>query len=257
MANLGLSELFSLLDNGAQPPADLSDCDLFGCTEKTYAQKDIDVISGLYSKKGLAISPLNESARLLFSVSINAFDAFVHAWMSETCAQTAILNFGRKVLSAAKNAPRSAGGENQRKSANIAASDRSDPDTVTVLKAAYKARWEVHRLYGLLRFSPNSEGVYIAPCSPDHFVLPAFGGHFSLRFGDTPWAVVDEKRRVSVFGLKEKVGFYHFALISAEDGEWEALWRHYHQTINNEDRKNLSLQRQFMPQRYRKYLPEV
>jgi probable DNA metabolism protein len=39
--------------------------------------------------------------------------------------------------------------------------------------------------------------------------------------------------------------------------QWEDLWKHYHKTINNESRDNPKLQKQFMPKRYWKYLPEI
>jgi probable DNA metabolism protein len=39
--------------------------------------------------------------------------------------------------------------------------------------------------------------------------------------------------------------------------QWEDLWRTYHHSVNNEDRKNPNLQRQFMPVRYWKYLTEM
>ena len=41
------------------------------------------------------------------------------------------------------------------------------------------------------------------------------------------------------------------------DDSWEDLWRLYHRSVNNEARKNLRLQRQFMPERYQKYLTEL
>jgi probable DNA metabolism protein len=40
-------------------------------------------------------------------------------------------------------------------------------------------------------------------------------------------------------------------------GDWEQLWQTYHKAINNEDRANPKLQKQFMPKRYWKYLPEL
>jgi hypothetical protein len=259
MANL--SELFSLLDGGSaltHTQVNLAGCELFGdqAPDSWYNHKDVDIISGFYSKSGVNLSLLCENARLLFDLSIDAFDAFVHAWMSETCIEASIVGFGRKVLLAAKNAA-CANVDLQRRAAGIAASDRGDPDSVAVLKAAFKARYEVHRLQGLLRFSRDGSGIYIARCSPDCFVLPAFGEYFSLRFGGTPWAIVDEKRQISLCGVDEGVKFCDTALNAAEGGEWENLWRHYHQTINNESRKNLSLQRRLMPKRYWKYLPEV
>jgi probable DNA metabolism protein len=219
---------------------------------------DDAIIAGLYSAAGLDLSALPAAACGLFELSVNAFDAFVHAWMSELPIQAETLRFGRRVLAAGSavigNAARLAAGQ--------AAVDRGDPDTLIVLQAAYKVQREVDRLRGLLRFSPNEEGVYLARCEPDHYILPALGEHFTPRFGDTPWIVIDEKRGISI-GRPDPVPASGGAAGDAasddvaSDDAWESLWKQYHHTINNESRNNPRLQRQFMPVRYHKYLPEL
>ena len=137
---------------------------------------------------------------------------------------------------------------------------------------------EIHRLMGFLRFTPDSNGVYTARCSPDYFILPALARHFYLRFGEgTAWAIIDEKRDICLYreinstprlkpasqtpasesdpkttnGLKNAPGF------DIASDFYEELWRLYHRSVNNESRKNPRLQRQFMPERYRKYLSEL
>jgi hypothetical protein len=229
-------------------------------------QEDITVIAGLYSSDGLDIPALSESGRRLFELSVNAFDAFVHAWMSEFPIEAETLRFGCKVLAAADGVTGVGETAAARRAAEQAATDRGDGDTRMVLDAAYKVRHEVDRLRGFLRFSPNTDGVYIARCAPDHFILPALGEHFTLRFGDTPWAIIDEKRGLSLSRLPgegQQFGGLPFALLAeplirgAGTDSWEKLWQHYHKTINNESRNNPGLQRRFMPQRYQKYLPEL
>jgi probable DNA metabolism protein len=193
--------------------------------------------------------------------------------------------------------------------ADRAAANRGDPDVRTVLEAAYKVRRETDRLMGLLRFSPcprngapggetpgggfpgagvppggGSAGgsggfVYIARCSPDHHILPGLAEHFSRRFGEYPWAVIDEKRNLVLAGepgeearLFPLPGYGPAGSFSpggspdsgrppaadspAGSDYIEDLWRNYHRSINNPDRNNPALQRQFIPRRYRKYLPE-
>ena len=216
--------------------------------ERGYLQEDIDVIAGLYSSSGIHLSGLMEPVRSLFKVSFNAFDDFIHAWMSELPIEAEMFRFCNKVVSAAELAAQKA-----------AASDRGDPDVRTVLEAADKVRHEIDRLRGLLRFKPDTRGLYIARCEPDHFALPALGEHFTRRFGETPWAIIDEKRGLCLCCLAgEPVTFRNPAMLSdAGRDEWEELWRHYHKTINNESRKNPGLQRQFMPKRYWKHLTEM
>jgi probable DNA metabolism protein len=200
--------------------------------------------------------------------------------MSELPIEAAIVRYACKVLSAAETAARAAGqfgqagalsakgpapsrtvSEAARQGAERAAADRGDSDALAVLEASYRVGCEIDKLRGLLRFTPDERGVYTARCFPDHFVLPALGEHFCLRFGGTPWLIIDEKRGLSVSCFSGEDP----RLRSASPGSlrpglsdgWEDLWRHYHQTINNESRNNPALQRRFMPGRYWKYLPEM
>lgn len=122
-----------------------------------------------------------------------------------------------------------------------------------------RVQHEIHRMTGLLRFTPDESGVYIAYCAPDYFILPELAEHFTARFGDTPWKIIDEKRGLCLSrqsGEKVKLERTNDCAEKIPDN-WEELWRHYHKTINNESRKNIALQRQFMPERYWKYLPEL
>ncbi|MDR2942164.1 MAG: TIGR03915 family putative DNA repair protein [Treponema sp.] len=236
--------------------------DLFGFTlepqqpsVRKYNQADLELIAAFYSG-GFNPRSLENPARHFFELNADAFTAFVHAWMSELPIEAEMLAFGRKVLAA-----------RERRTAEKAASDRGDDGTRTVLNTAGKVQFEIHRMYGLLRFSPSEENEYIARFAPDFLILPALGGYFTSRFGETPWAIIDEKRglvlsRLSAEdGLPRKTEIIILDAISAENSasgdEWENLWRHYHKTINNESRYNPNLQRQLMPKRYWKYLPEV
>ena len=140
---------------------------------------------------------------------------------------------------------------------------------------------EVHRLQGLLRFRPEADGPgerYTARCAPDYFVLPLLADHFAARFGETPWTIIDEKRRLALVrdrgrppelrpwrktpvpaGGTADAAADSPALSGGEKNSrpWEELWKHYHRAAANEARTNPGLQRQFMPKRYWKYLPEM
>jgi probable DNA metabolism protein len=211
-------------------------------------------------------SPENSArfAAEFFEISAGAYDRVVHAWMSEFPIEHAIIGFARKVVFAAREAGERS--PESRFAAERAAADRGDPDVAAVINAAWKVSREAERLRGLLRFSPAAGGVHIARCEPDHFTLPALAEHFSRRFGGIPWAIIDEKRRLVLTrpeGEEARIlpldpGHPLFAEKDLPGGDaWENLWRNYHRSINNESRNNPALQRQFMPARYWKYLPEM
>ena len=235
----------------------------------------------------------------LFELSIDAFYSALYADMSELPIRAELHRFIEKVKAAAIEASLSAATSAAARSATAskaafskadasiaaraaadkAATDRGDPDVLKILKIAAKVGHEIHRLMGLLRFSPNGEGVYIAHCSPDYFILPALAEHFTLRFNKTPWAIIDEKRglclcrdrnqpakiKAKIYPLSELPEFIdkdvHDIHVHNEQNSgkvhWEDLWRLYHRSVTNEGKKNLRLQRQFMPERYHKYLTEL
>jgi probable DNA metabolism protein len=216
--------------------------------------------------------PAEQVSPELRRLSLTAYNAAILATLSEFPPGAAIQRFCRKVLAAATAAENAGGAfaaEEARLAADRAAADRGDEDVRAVLEAAAKVTREIDRLRGLLRFRPDEAGIYTARCAPDHFVLPALAGHFELRFGDTPWAIIDEKRRLTLVRLPgEKprlvdgpATFTEAAAAPDQDRReqfpWEELWRTYHRSVNNEARKNPKLQRQFMPERYWKYLTEI
>ncbi|MDR0475144.1 MAG: TIGR03915 family putative DNA repair protein [Treponema sp.] len=177
-----------------------------------------------------------------------------------------------------------------REAADRAAVDRGDPLVHAVLAAAYKTGWEIHRIMGFLRFVPVErkaeygfeqgteqdtlrETFYLARCAPDNFILPCMAEHFTPRFGEKPWAVIDEKRglilirrpgkevSLETFGAEGLEAHTDspqesFSGTKPEGNSIEDYWRLYHQSVLIENRKNLKLQRQFIPLRYRKYLTE-
>lgn len=222
-----------------------------------YEQKDMEFFVEYFSSN-FDYSYLDGAARIICELSYGAFDILVYAWLSELPIEGAIAAFGKNILAAVQSAGCL---EEKRRLAWQAAQDRGDPNTLTVLSAAGKAAHEAHKMMGFLRFLPNKNGEFIAKCEPDHFVLPAFGDCFTARFGETAWSIIDEKRQLCLRRLPQgsvKIMKINPAETSCvESDEWESLWKHYHQTINNEDRNNPNLQRQFMPKRYWKYLPEM
>lgn len=146
----------------------------------------------------------------------------------------------------------------------VDAADRSHEEVRSVLLAAYKVRRELHRLLGLLRFSPDTAGVYTAFCEPDHDILDLLAPAFRRRFGTAPFCIVDRRRGVSIAvqgGRMVRKTLDESGAPprrSAESGDPSVeLWRTYYRATENPSRSNPRLRLQFMPRRYWKYLPEV
>jgi len=231
---------------------------------RKYLQTDMDFLLVYFSGK-INVSYLDEVSHTLFELAPSIFDIILHVWLSELPVEKEIDAFCKKVILAAdifKNK------DEKRKAALNAASNRADKDTGIVLNVSGKVYHEIHRLMGLLRFAPVTSGAeygeeYVAKCAPDHLVLPAFGQYFTARFGETAWSIIDEKRGIRLRRLPgENINISVFNNINNENSKnctdkWSDLWKHYHKTINNEERDNPNLQRQLMPRRYWKYLNEL
>ena len=219
-----------------------------------------------YQKEKSSYSAIFDLLKKLNSISKKACDETWHALhygysehKSVRPPLTAILCFLQKVLQ------------------NPAiASDRLDPDAALVFNAAWKVMHEFDRMRGLLRFSPEpapgempdfktTTGLpgewYIARCTPDHFILPLLANHFWKRFGNISWAIIDERRSYILYSEEGNKPVLQYMSRVEKKGEmsdeWEKLWKNYHNSINNESRSNPQLQKQFMPRRYWKYLPEA
>jgi len=265
--NLNLNELFKIIGgNNSQlykeDQFNFSQNEQQGIIRK-YEQKDIEFVNSYFSRgfnKAL-LNAYNKSAKEIFGLSFNVFDTLLHAWLSELPIYKEMIAYGEKFYAITKM---DCSADEKRNIAEVKANNRVDSDIKIMLNSSFKVFRELERLMGLLRFNPNSEGEFIAKCSPDHFTLPALGEYLTSRFGETAWNVIDEKRSLSLSrkpGEKFKTSFLDKESADAKfdsgKDEWEELWKHYHKTINNEDRNNPDLQRQFMPKRYWQYLPEL
>jgi probable DNA metabolism protein len=207
---------------------------------------------------------LDGTAGILFQVSADTYDVLVCAWMSGLPVEGEALRHALRVLSAAKDAvPASIRWythEAARSAAAVAARNRLDEDCRTVSALAYKVTHEIDRLRGFLRFKSDARGRYTARCAPDYGILPALAPHFSRRFGDTPWAVIDDRRGLVLVREEQEPRILAAGGLFGEDAgrgdPWEELWRSYHRTVSIGSRKNPQLQRRFIPLRYRGYLSE-
>ena len=141
---------------------------------------------------------------------------------------------------------------------------------------------EVHRLTGLIRFSELEGGVLYSPIEPDNDVLEFLAPHFSDRYRYDPFVIHDKVRGKALFAYDKKwrVEAFDGEMLSPSRGEYGAavneedegagrpirvseneesyrrLWKQYFEVMATKERVNPKLQRQFVPVRYRKHLPE-
>lgn len=134
------------------------------------------------------------------------------------------------------------------------------PEVRRVRDLADRVAQERHRLTGFLRFRETESGVYYAPCAPDNDVVELLMPHFAARFKTFPFVIHDVSRKIAGLcnGREWKIvpaPEAAFAL-SAEEENFEKLWKKYYASVNIPSRRNLRQQKGYMPVRYWKYLTE-
>ena len=133
---------------------------------------------------------------------------------------------------------------------------------------------EKHRMEAFVRFEHTTEDIYFARVEPDFNVLPLIGEHFRQRYQDQQWAIYDLKRGYGIFydqsksvkgkpaalqtivDVTDEVLFNPSSIHSEQEKQYQRFWQGYFANVNISERKNPRLHKQYLPQRYWKYLTE-
>lgn len=140
-------------------------------------------------------------------------------------------------------------------------------------KLSQKVSFEAHRFTGLIRFRILADGLQYAPFEPDCMVIGHCALHFKQRLKNRRWILHDIRRNHALYWNGDSLqsididedftkhvrqyGEIPESRLSEKERHYQELWKSFHTAIANTDRKNLGLQRQFMPRRYWKYLIEM
>lgn len=133
---------------------------------------------------------------------------------------------------------------------------------------------EKHRMEAFVRFEHTIDDIYFARVEPDFNVLPLIGEHFRQRYQDQNWAIYDLKRGYGIYYDKSLSTPSHPAALqtitdlddavlrnpasihSPNEQRYQKFWQGYFTNVNIKERKNPRLHKQYLPQRYWKYLSE-
>ena len=134
----------------------------------------------------------------------------------------------------------------------------SHPAVHAVHAAARRARLELHRMKGLIRFRDLGNGWLWGPYESDADVLWPLAGHFARRMPGDCWVLHDVGRRRAVSW--DRSGLAEISppdLRSATPDEYAGLWRAFFSSVSVPGRENPTLQRRNMPRRYWTWLVEM
>jgi probable DNA metabolism protein len=131
-------------------------------------------------------------------------------------------------------------------------------------RLARGASRENGHLQGFIRFEELEQGGLYAPIEPKNNLLPFLMPHFSDRFPRENFILHDKRR--NLFGIHASEADWYLLqgetlleeelIPSAQEGKYQALFRHFCRSIAIEDRRNLKLQQGMLPLRFREYMTE-
>ncbi|MDR1344592.1 MAG: TIGR03915 family putative DNA repair protein [Tannerellaceae bacterium] len=149
------------------------------------------------------------------------------------------------------------------------ATNFADTDVLEVKKVAAKVSREREQLTQFVRFQKAADGIFFAPVSPIYNALPLSLDYFTNRFADQQWLIYDLKRRYGYYydlATASEVtldndehllsGKLNDALMAQDEKLFQSMWRDYTISLAIRQRLNPALQRQHMPRRFWKYMPE-
>lgn len=138
----------------------------------------------------------------------------------------------------------------------------SDEPIWTVRQMARKTGNERHKLLGLLRFRELSDGLLYARLAPTCHVVPLMAPHFAARYPEERWVIHDVRRRLGVLYEKHELTLIEIPQtlqelsLSQDEAGFNRLWQMYYRTIAIPARRNETVRRSFMPEKYWPWLIE-
>lgn len=135
-----------------------------------------------------------------------------------------------------------------------------------VFSLARAAGNEECHLRGFVRFEEDKQGFLYAVIGPKNNVITFMMPHFADRFPGENFMIYDEKRGIFAVhpafrewylvqesdALGQDIGFEP----SESELQYQELFRHFCRTIAIRERKNMELQRNLLPLRFRDYMVE-
>lgn len=152
--------------------------------------------------------------------------------------------------------------------------DLGNLDVLELVQTVKSVGREKHRMEAFVRFEHTTDDIYFARIEPDFNVLPLVGEHFRQRYQDQHWAIYDLTRGYGIYydkslstssspaalqtitDLDDAVLRNPASIHSPDEQRYQQFWQGYFTNVNIKERKNPKLHRQYLPQRYWKYLSE-
>ena len=136
----------------------------------------------------------------------------------------------------------------------------SEPAVIAAEECIRRVWHETERFRGFLRFLECESGALYAAFSPDNDICDMLVPHFKARLGKLPFLIHDVSRKKAAVYDGEHMFLAPLEraeiAVSANETEWQKLWKRYYESVNIPSRERLKQMRGYMPVRYWKFMPE-
>ncbi len=141
----------------------------------------------------------------------------------------------------------------------------ADLNVSTIDKLSRNVSNELLHLQGFLRFQELDNGILYATIHPKNYIIRYLGEHFADRFPDESFLIADTQRGCVIAYANQQIKYFDSVdmdfshideHISRCEEMFQSLWKRYVEKIAIEPRKNLKLQQQMLPLRFRDTMPE-
>ena len=141
----------------------------------------------------------------------------------------------------------------------------SDCNVAKVFELSRRVSNEAHMYKEFIRFRELANGVLFSEISPRSRLLTCIGEHFSDRFPLENWMIYDKTHKAFLAhraGAEcrlicgEELNKESASRISANQKEYEELWKAFFESIAVKERENPKLQQTHLPKRYRREMTE-
>lgn len=142
--------------------------------------------------------------------------------------------------------------------------DLKNPAVFRVFEINRTVKNEAGRYIEFARFEELENGVLFCQIAAEHYVLPLLADHFTDRLKNENFLIYDKNYKSALVYQKgceweiyQNVEIHKEQLIMAECEEnIKKLWQSFFNAIAIEERKNLGLQTQMLPLKFRKFMTE-
>ena len=139
----------------------------------------------------------------------------------------------------------------------------TDGNVRKLMELSRGAGKELHHLKGFLRFEEMENGLLSSVIRPKNALLPMLAAHFADRLPMENFLIYDEGRRHYAVHPAGKEWFFmqgeeqeRQPILSEKEEYYRELFRQFCHSISIDERKNLKLQRNMLPLRFRPYMTE-